>query len=335
MALADQMNTATSIPDKDQIMSENDGRKSQVGTLSFLSRPLPFSPSVRNGLILFLVAAACAVFWHPFLTLYTLSQEQEHYSHIVLIPLVSLYVLYGNRTAILASREWSPVLGVVLIGSGGLGYGLSNAAGLGSDSLSMTMASFVVICWGIFLLGYGAELFRQGLFGLLFLLFMVPLPEVLLSATIQFLQRMSAEASDVIFGLLGVPVFREGFSFSLTNFSVHVAEECSGIRSFLSLIITVLVAGHFFLRSFWTKLGIVAFVIPLAIIKNAFRIVGLTLLANYVDPAYITNSVLHSSGGIPLFGLSLVVLFSLIWLLRRVEQRMGYGTQKTCITSEG
>ena len=296
------------------------------GPLQALSRPLPFSHTVRDGLVLLLLAAAVAWFWQALTLLYGLSQEQEHYSHIILIPLVSLYVLYGSRAAILASREWSPVLGALLIGLGSVGYWQSDAAAFGSDALSMTMAAFVAICWGIFLLGYGARLFQYVSFGLLFLLFMVPFPSFALSAIIQFLQRMSAEASDVIFALLGVPVFREGFSFSLTNFSVHVAEECSGIRSFLSLVITMLVAGHFFLRSLWAKLGIVAFVVPLAIVKNAFRIVGLTLLANYVDPTYITNSVLHRSGGIPLFALSVVVLLSLVWVLRKIERRFGYGS---------
>ncbi|MDH5642123.1 MAG: exosortase/archaeosortase family protein, partial [Nitrospira sp.] len=302
------MDIATSLPEKDRPVLDGDRLNGKSGLLSLLTRPLPFSAVVRDGLVLLSLAAAAACFWQPFLTLYALSQEQEHYSHIILIPLVSLYVLYGYRTAISASKEWSPVLGTLLIGLGAVGYWQSDAAALGSDALSMTMAGFVAICWGIFFLGYGAGLFQQVSFGLLFLLFMVPFPAFLLTAIIQFLQRMSAEASDVIFALLGVPVFREGFSFSLTNFSVHVAEECSGIRSFLSLVITVLVAGHFFLRSFWAKLGIVAFVVPLAIVKNAFRIVGLTLLANYVDPTYITNSVLHKSGGIPLFGLSLAVL---------------------------
>ena len=72
-------------------------------------------------------------------------------------------------------------------------------------------------------------------------------------------------------------------------------------------------------------MGLVAIVIPLAIIKNAFRIVGLSLLANYVDPTFITDSAVHRYGGIPLFGLSLIVLFSLAWLLWRVEKRFGYG----------
>jgi len=315
------MNTASSIAEKDSAASRGDQLNGSANLLSLLSRPLPFSPSVRNGLILFLLAVTVAWFWQPFLTLYSLSQDQEHYSHIMLIPLVSLYVLYGNRTAILASREWSPILGVALIGLGSLGYWQSDAAALGTDSLSVTMAAFVVICWGIFLLGYGVQLLRQVSFGLLFLLFMVPFPSLMLSAIIGFLQRMSADASAVLFAMLGIPVFREGFVFGLTNFTVHVAEECSGIRSTLSLVITGFVAGHFFLRSSWAKLGVIAFIIPLAIVKNAFRIVGLTLLANYVDPMYITDSLVHRSGGIPLFALSLVVLLSFVWLLRRFEQR--------------
>jgi exosortase/archaeosortase family protein len=59
-------------------------------------------------------------------------------------------------------------------------------------------------------------------------------------------------------------------------------------------------------------------------VKNAVRIVGLALLANYVDPSFITDSALHRNGGIPFFVLSLAVLFSVVWVLRRIEQRCGY-----------
>ena len=184
----------------------------------------------------------------------------------------------------------------------------------------MTILALVFLCWGIFITCFGIRVYRQVLFGLLFLLFMVPFPSVLLDAIVGFLQRSSAEVTDVLFSLLGIPVFREGFVFHLSNFAIHVAEECSGIRSALALFISSLVAGHFFLQSFWAKMSLAVVVIPLAIIKNAFRIVGLTLLANYVDPTFITNSALHRGGGIPLFVLSLVVLSCLVWLLRRAEQ---------------
>ncbi len=289
-----------------------------------LNRLLPFSLKTRNGLSLLLLLAAVAWFWQPLVSLFSLTQQQEHYSHIVLIPWLSLYVFYLDRKAIFASREWSPWLGLLVIGMGAWCYGSADAAIFPSDQLSMTILAWVVMCWGIFVFCFGVTLCRKVSFGLLCLLLMVPLPSLLLDAIIGFLQRSSAEATDVLFSLLGVPVFRQGFVFSLSNFTIHVAEECSGIRSALSLIITSLVAGHFFLRSAWTKMGLVAVVVPLTIVKNAFRIVGLSLLANYVDPTYITDSALHRSGGIPLFSLALVVLLSLAWLLRRCEKKFGY-----------
>ena len=294
------------------------------GPIQALSQPLPFSMRIRNGLSLLLLLAAVAWFWQPLVSLFSLTQQQEHYSHIVLIPCLSLYALYLDRKAIFASREWSPWLGSMLIGLGALGYWRADPATFAADQLSMMILAWVVICWGIFVSCFGISLCRKVSFGLLFILFMVPLPSFLLDAIIGFLQRSSAEATEVLFSVLGVPVFRQGFLFSLSNFTIHVAEECSGIRSALSLFITSLVAGHFFLRSVWGKMGLVAVVVPLAIVKNAFRIVGLSLLANYVDPTFITNSALHRSGGIPLFLLSLVVLFSLVWLLRRSEKKLGY-----------
>jgi len=284
-----------------------------------LRKPFPFNLTHRNILALLLFLTTCAWFWRPLVDLFSLTQQQEHYSHLLLIPLVSLYVFYLDRKAIMASEEWSPWFGSLLLGVGALGHWAADAEVWAPDHLAMAMLAFVVMCWGIFLFCFGMTVCRMVSFGLLFLLFMVPFPSAVLDAIIGFLQRSSAEATDLLFSMIGIPVFREGFLFHLSNFSIHVAEECSGIRSALSLFICSVVAGHFLLRSLWGKIGVAAIVIPLAIIKNAFRIVGLTLLANYVDPTFITGSLLHRSGGIPLFIVALVVLLCLVWLVRRLE----------------
>jgi exosortase len=322
MSPSDQLSITAPLEDENHASER--ARRLEGGPIQALSQPLPFSMRTRNGLSLLLLLAAVAWFWQPLVSLFDLTQQQEHYSHIVLIPCLSLYLLYFDRKAIFASLEWSPWLGVLVIGIGAWGYWSTDAAISDPDRMSMTILALVVMCWGIFVCCFGVTLCRKVSFGLLFLLFMVPFPSFFLDAIVGFMQRSSTEATDVLFSVLGVPVFRQGFVFSLSNFTIHVAEECSGIRSALSLFITSLVVGHFFLRSVWTKVGLVAIVVPLAIVKNAFRIVGLSLLANYVDPTFITDSALHRYGGIPLFGLSLVVLFSLTWLLWRIEKRFGY-----------
>ena len=288
------------------------------------TRVLPFGVKQRNLLFLGLVLATVAWFLRPLGELFFLTQQQEHYSHMLLIPCVSLSLICPYRKALLTSREWSPWLGLLLLVGGASLYGVADEMTQGLDSLSMIMLSLVVVCWGIFVMCFGIQSCRNISFGLLFLLFMVPIPSMLMETLIRFLQRSSTEATGVLFTILGVPVSRQGFVFSLSHFTITISEECSGIRSALSLFITSLVAGYLCLRSGWSKTGLASVVIPLAIVKNAFRIVGLALLANYVDPTYITNSTLHRSGGIPLFLVSLVVLFSLVWLLRRLEKRFGY-----------
>lgn len=284
----------------------------------------PFTEQHRHGVFLLVLTAVIAAFWEPLNDLYALSDKQEHYSHIVLIPWLSLYAFYVDRAKILSSKEWNPFLGLALMALGAFGSWQVDAAIAGPDVLSAKILGFAIVCWGAFIFCYGVAAARAFSFGLLFLLCMVPLPAAVLTAAVTFLQRSSAEVTDVVFGVLGIPYYRDGFIFRLSNLTIHIAEECSGIRSTLSLVITSLVAGHFFLRSWWGKWALVIVVVPLAIVKNAFRIVGLTMLANYVDPSFITDSALHRYGGIPLFVVSLAILLFLAWLIRGIEKRTGY-----------
>jgi exosortase len=286
-----------------------------------LSQTLPWPPGQRNVLALLVFIGVCAWFLEPLVKLFALASENEQFSHVLLIPVLVFYLLFFNRTTILTCPSWSPTLGTLVMAVGSGCYWLAGGQDGTPGVLTAAVLAFVVTCWGLFLLSYGTRCFQESLFGLAMLLFLVPLPAILLDSAISFLQRGSAEATDVLFSALGVPVFREGFVFSLSDFAIYVAEECSGIRSALALFITSLVAGHLFLRTTWGRLGVVSIVVPLAIVKNAVRIVGLALLANYVDSTFITDSPLHRNGGIPFFALSLAVLFSVVWLIRKLERR--------------
>ena len=281
---------------------------------------------LRDVWFLLLVTAGVVWFRSPLYLVFSSSfqdQLSQFYSHIALIPFLCLYLLYLQRGTIFTRVEWSPFLGGILMVVGGtasLATKVQTSETI--DSLSLVILSFVVMCWGAFLLCYGISAFRAASFGLGLMVFMVPFPSAFLDGIVGFLQRSSTEVTALLFSVLHVPVLREGFVFSLSNFAIYVAEECSGLRSFFALAITSLVAGHWFLTSGSAKAALVVVVVPLAIIKNAFRIVGLALLANYVDPTFITDSALHRSGGIPLFLLSLVVLFGIVLILRRWEGRL-------------
>src|SRR5204863_103315 len=84
--------------------------------------------------------------------------------------------------------------------------------------------------------------------------------------------------SAYFFNLTGTPVLRHGVVFQLPGITIEVAQECSGIRSSWVLFITSLVASHMFLKSPWRRAILVAFVIPLGVIRNGFRILVIGLL---------------------------------------------------------
>jgi exosortase len=251
-------------------------------------------------------------------TLADLAKQSPTASHHVLIPFVTLALICQRRQAIFSTVQWAwrAGVGVVLTGLGlALWGGLYWTFGGQGGSLSVMVAAVVVLWIGGFLLFYGRDAFRAALFPLLFLGFMIPMPGALLDGATLFLKTGSTAIVAGLFTLTGTPYHQEGFVFSLPKFAIEIADECSGIRSSIALLLTSLLAGHIFLESRWKKTLLVAAILPLAIVKNGVRIVSLSLLAMYVNPEFLTGQ-LHNQGGIVFFLLALALLMPLFVLLR-------------------
>lgn len=261
-------------------------------------------------------------FWHePLIKLATLSRKSELYSHIVLIPFISAYLMWTKREKIFLGPTCSLAYGLPLMAVGLLLYvvGKTQGAELNeNDSMALLIFAGVTSWLGGFLLFYGPQAFRRALFPLFFLFFLTPIPTRLIESFIFTLQVASAEVTAFLFWLTGVPVAREGFVFQLPGLSIEVAKQCSGIRSSIALVITSLIAGELFLRTRWRKLLLTLSIFPITVLKNGLRIVTLTLLGTYVDPR-ILGSELHKSGGIPFFVVALMMLAPVLWFLRRGE----------------
>jgi exosortase len=161
----------------------------------------------------------------------------------------------------------------------------------------------------------------MGIFPLLFLIFMIPIPSVLMEKIISALLAGSTAATHMLFTLSGMPFLKERSVFHLPGMSIEVAKQCSGIRSSLGLFITGILAGHLFLRTGWKKFILVLFVFPITVLKNGIRIVTLSSLAVYVDEKFITQSFLHRSGGFVFYIPALFLLGIVVWWLRKSEQR--------------
>ena len=282
----------------------------------------PVHQALGLGILLVLSATWA---WSPLVTVISRSLksgEYEHYSHILLLPFFSAYLLYLNRHALLELGRPAFLSGGIVVAAGAAMVWVAGAWMADPDlRLSLAMAGLVLAWFGSFITFYGFDAFRVAAYPLFMLVFMIPLPPRTLHTVIVFLQHASADATHVIFGLIGMPNFRDGTIFALPGLTIHVAEECSGIRSSLALVISGFGMAYLLLRRGWTRTALILTIVPIAIIKNAIRIVALSWLAVYVDPSFITGSIVHRSGGIPIFALSLLMLGAVALVLRRFEGR--------------
>ena len=254
--------------------------------------------------------------------LYELGRQDSTASHLIVIPFVTMGLLFQDRAKIFSVVRWDVVSGLAGIAVG-LAIGLAAAVGPASNqgiSLTLVMTAQVVTWAGLFLLFYGRHALRSAAFPMLFLVFTIPIPKPVLDIAVAVLKKGSTEAVAGLFTVTGTPYHRQGFVFSLPTFVIEVADECSGIRSSIALLLTSLLAGYMMLTSPWKKALLVLVIIPLTMFKNGIRIVTLSLLAMHVDPSFLTGQ-LHHEGGVVFFLLALALLFPLFAVLRKSETK--------------
>ncbi len=252
----------------------------------------------------------------PLYRLASLSLRDGLASHTLLIPFISGYLLW-QRSASIDKANGGVRWPALLLGLGGIA--LFAWKFKPEDQLSAHILSLCLLLWaGGFAIG-GSRLMKACAFPAFFLVFMIPLPSGVVSALEAFFQHTSAELAFRFIDLSGTAVFREGLVFTMPRITIEVAPECSGIRSSFVLFILSLLAGNLFLGSNWKRLFLAFFVVPLGIVRNAFRVFVLAMLCVHVDTAYI-HSPLHYQGGPLFFALSLVPFFGTLFLLGKSKR---------------
>jgi exosortase len=265
--------------------------------------------------------ASLALFWVPLNQLVSLSLDDQRYSHIILIPVLSAFFFYRERHQIFSRIAFRPWPGLPFLAAALALYGLLALRVVNPSpnyTLSITMLAVVLAWLAGFVVSYGVPAAKAALFPLLLLLLLVPVPFDLMDKIISLLQRGSAEMTYLFFKLAGVPMFRDGVRFELPGVGIEVAEECSSIHSAWALFITGLLVAHMFLKSIRSKLCLSILTVPVAMLTNAVRIVTLWFLGTHVDPGFLTGN-LHHNGGILFSLISLSILMTCLFLLRKME----------------
>ena len=247
----------------------------------------------------------------------------SHLSYVPLIPFISAALIYWNRKRIFVDLRTSAVPAIAAFVIGGAIYYSERTYGshvAENDYLALMTTAVLALWFGGFLLFYGGAAFRAGLFPLMFMCLMIPIPDRILDGFMRLLQYGSSDLVSVLFTLTGTPATRESdIIFALPKVTIEVGEACSGIRSTLMMLIITLLAAHLCLRSNWRKTALLIAVIPISLFKNAVRIVALTLLAIHYDMGFLTSR-LHHDGGMLFIMIGLCLMYPVLVVLVRAEE---------------
>jgi exosortase C (VPDSG-CTERM-specific) len=267
-----------------------------------------------------ILLAVC--FGRPLFDLLRFTFHSDLFSYIPLIPVISAYLIWTERkkmtTEVCPSRAGAAV--AFIIGAAiAAAWWLGTRAGWTTtpqDYLTLMTLSFLCFFWGACLALPGWKIVRDAAFPAMFLIFAVPLPTAWEGHIDSFFQYTSAFTAKALFSLAGTPALLRGLQIDLPGFSLIVAPECSGIHSTLVLLITSLLAGYMFLRRPSLRAILALSIVPLAILRNGFRVFVIGELCVHISPTMI-DSPIHRKGGPIFFALSLIPLFLLLVFLRK------------------
>jgi exosortase C (VPDSG-CTERM-specific) len=262
------------------------------------------------------------VFARPLLMLISYVARSQLHSYTLLVPFVSAYLLYIRRDQLPKNYTTDLPFALLFLVVGFVALTFTWSLDFSGRSLSLngriallTLSFLCCLAAGGFFF-FGRAWMQAAAFPLAYLVFMVPMPDAMAYALETASTSASAEVANLLFHLSGTPFLRAGAIFQLPNITIEVAQECSGIRSTWVLFITSILAANLFLNATWRRFALVAFVIPIAILRNGFRILVIGILCVNVGPQMI-HSIIHRRGGPVFFVLALIPFFVVLWLLRK------------------
>ena len=196
--------------------------------------------------------------------------DDPNYSHGFLVPGLSAYFVWDRRQTLARLRPQPHWGGLVLLWCG---LGMLLLGHLGAE-LFLMRSSMVVVLTALVWYLLGRPYVHALAFPLAFLLFMIPLPAILLNTITLPLQLLATQVSTFALQLVQLPVYREGNIIYLPHTTLEVAEACSGLRSLVSLLALAVVLAYITQRRLSTRWLLVLSAVPIALVANAFRIWG-------------------------------------------------------------
>ncbi len=267
---------------------------------------------------LWLTAAGLLLLYVPtFLAVGEKLWPHEDYAHGPLVLAVILFLFWQSRDRILAIGPPMPAMGWPLLFAGLAIYVL----GRSQSVYILDIGSLLLILPGVLLILGGVPSLRAAWFPIVFLIFLIPLPEFVIDTLTSPLKRYVSELAETILYHLGYPVARTGVTITIGQYELLVAGACSGLNSMFSLSALGFLYLYLVRRpSVLHNILIIAALLPIAFVSNVVRVVILILITNYFGDA-AGQGFAHGFAGMLLFIVALSITFGFDLLLARLSRK--------------
>jgi exosortase len=238
-------------------------------------------------------------------------EVESYYTHGFLVPFISLWLLQRKKEK-LKKLPLKPLPSGIFI----LLFGLAvHFIGLILQIKFVSGFSLLIVLYGLCLYLAGKEHTKEAFFPIFFLVFMVPLPKVLIIHLSFRMKLLAAEGGTLLINWLNIPAYREGSIVFLPNTALTVGSPCSGLSSLISL--TALGALFAYLSDLSRVKKITLFIsaVPIALLANILRI-GVLLWVAYVYGRDTATGWFHDFSGILVFVFALIGLFAVNRILK-------------------
>ncbi len=235
-----------------------------------------------------------------------------YYSHGFLVPFVSAYFIWQKKDSLRSLPITTSWWGLALI----VAALLLHIGGTIIYVFSVSGFSIFFLIVGMSLFLYGKAISRVIWFPLAFLLLMIPIPTAVLNTVAFPLKMFVARVGAGIVSLLGIPVFREGFTITIPAGALLVGNPCSGLRSLISFVALGAVFAYSATMSTPRKWVLFLLGIPIAVLSNLIRVPILILVSQYWGlEAAAPDTVVHTGSGFLVFVAGLMLLVAASRLL--------------------
>jgi exosortase B len=293
---------------------------------SVLPRPIGSSASTSQRAALVALAACFLVLLVPTVAdLASQVWQTDDQGHGPIIGAVSLWLMWRSRQRVIdAPYRPATVAGALLFMAGIALYAL----GRSQQILQGEVLGILCAAMAIVLLLRGVQALRVWAFPFFFLLFLVPLPGVLVQALTIPLKTAVSYVAEWLMYHMGYPVARTGVILSVGQYQLLVADACAGLNSMFTLEALGLLYAN--LMGYTSKLRnvlLAILVIPIAFVANVIRVLILVLVTYYFgDEA--GQGFVHTFAGMVLFGVGLVMMLATDAVLGRFLGREHAGVAR-------